>query len=101
MSHTKGPWRIGKNYGAVVADHAIEGGVSGTDCVEAYGGHLVGESIAKCNASLIAAAPELLFELKSCAELIESLSPVNEIADLFRRAGLQHVRAVIAKAEGK
>lgn len=58
-THTPGPWRIGKSYGAVVADHPVPG-VRGSDDVKAYGGHMVGESIARQNLALIAAAPELL-----------------------------------------
>lgn len=61
--HTPGPWRIGKHYGAVVADHPVPE-ISGSDHVEAYGGHMVGESIAPRNRALIAAAPELLEALQ-------------------------------------
>lgn len=65
MSHTKGPWRIGKNYGGIVADHPIEGGVMGTEDVEAYGGYLIAETVAPCNKPIIAAAPQLLEAVKS------------------------------------
>jgi hypothetical protein len=64
MSHTPGPWREGKNYGSVVADHPIEGGIMGSDDVEAYGGYLIAESIARCNNPIIAAAPLMLALLK-------------------------------------
>lgn len=57
-NHTRGPWRIGKCYGAVVADVPVNAGLD-NDHTEAYGGHLVAESIAVCNQPLIAAAPEL------------------------------------------
>lgn len=57
--HTQGPWRIGKFHGAVVADTPVNAGLD-NEHVEAYGGHLIAESIAVCNRPLIAAAPELL-----------------------------------------
>lgn len=67
--HTKGPWRIGKHGGCVVADHPIDGGVRGTSDVEHYGGHLVAETVAACNAPALAAAPELLARLERMAQV--------------------------------
>lgn len=67
MSHTPGPWRIGKNYGGIVADHPIEGGVMGTEDVDAYGGYLIAETVAPCNKPIIAAAPQMLALLKKYA----------------------------------
>lgn len=65
---TPGPWRIGRNCGAVVAD-TEEGicipGAFGDDAKEYYGGYLVGESISPGNSALIAAAPELLEALEN------------------------------------
>lgn len=58
-NHTRGPWRIGKCYGAVVADVPVNAGLD-NDHPEAYGGHLIAESVAVCNQPLIATAPELL-----------------------------------------
>ncbi len=66
--HTPGPWRIGKSYGAVVADVPVDSGCD-NDHVEAYGGHLIAESIAVCNRPLIAAAPELLEALEEAIDL--------------------------------
>lgn len=63
-SHTPGPWRAGKLRDAVVSDTAIDGGPSGTDAVDYYGGHLVAESVAPCNRPLIVAAPKLLQALR-------------------------------------
>lgn len=102
--HTPGPWRAGKTGGAVVSDTAIEHGPGGCDCVEYYGGHLIGESIAKCNVALIAAAPELLHAAKHALESAESV--IHEYLDGTRAlkqalAELQPVRDVIAKAEGE
>jgi hypothetical protein len=61
---THGPWRIGKGGGAIVADIPIEGGVPGTNDVEAYGGYLVAETVARVNAPLLASAPRLLRALE-------------------------------------
>lgn len=52
MQHTRGPWRIGSNYGAIVADTPT-GGPRGADAVEAYGGHMVCESVARNNMRLM------------------------------------------------
>lgn len=74
---TPGPWRKGKCFGAVVADKPT-GGPSGSDHVEAYGGHLVGESMSPANISYIAAChPEavgaLLAERDALREAVEAL----------------------------
>jgi hypothetical protein len=58
MTPTPGPWRLG-NGDTIVADMPITGGALGTDDVAYYGGHLIGESVAPCNRSIIAAAPTL------------------------------------------
>lgn len=72
MSHTPGPWRLGKCGGSVVADVPIQDGICGSDCVEYYGGHLIAESVTPSNAKLIAAAPDLLALLQ---ELIDIEGP--------------------------
>jgi hypothetical protein len=97
VSHTPGPWRAGKdNYGGIVADHPIEGGVMGTDDVEHYGGYLIAETVAPCNKPLIAAAPELLVALKECAEVIFG----NSIADKRTADAFNNANRLIAKAAG-
>lgn len=74
--HTPGPWRIGKNYGAIVSD-SEEGlglpGACGPGAVEAYGGYLVCESVALANAEVIAAAPDLLRLLRMLVPIAEDL----------------------------
>lgn len=67
MSHTPGPWRVGK-CGAVVCDGPIEKAPGGADHIEYYGGWLVCESITPSNARLVAAAPEMLEALKVAHE---------------------------------
>lgn len=55
MGPTGGEWRGGDAYGAVVTDEPVVG-ITGSDNVAAYGGHLVGESICEKNRAYIAAA---------------------------------------------
>lgn len=76
--HTKGPWRRGRGGRSIVADYPIEGGIQGTDDVEAEGGHLVAETCAEVNIPLLSAAPELL----------EALTMVRDADDDCRRDGL-------------
>lgn len=87
-AHTPGPWRVGKNYGSVVADHPVQE-IRGSDAVEAYGGHLIAESIAPRNQPIIAAAPEMLDLLKTIENDGQQVP-----AWLWER-----IQAVIAKAE--
>ena len=51
--HTPEPWRVGRP-GTVVSDTPVPG-MGGSDAVEYYGGHLIGESITEANARRIAA----------------------------------------------
>lgn len=53
-SPTPGPWRLGR-VGSVVSDHPVQG-MSGSDAVEYYGGHLICESVTESNARLIVEA---------------------------------------------
>lgn len=110
--HTPGPWRIGKSYGAVVADVPVNNG-DDNDHVEAYGGHLIAESIAVCNRPLIAAAPELLEALEKRAQAdaayaqlaLADVDPnthehlLQQIEDA-EDAAKDAARAAIAKARG-
>lgn len=94
-NHTPGPWRIGKAHGAVVADVPVNAGLD-NDHVEAYGGHLIAESIAVCNRPLIAAAPELLEALEWALRAMEARNPLWAEGERFVAA-----RATIAKAKGE
>ncbi|MFG0231783.1 hypothetical protein [Achromobacter sp. 413638] len=94
-THTPGPWRIGKCHGAVVADVPVNAGLD-NDHIEAYGGHLIAESIAICNQPLIAAAPDLLAGAEAAWNCIAELpsTPARvEAAQLLINA--------IAKAKGE
>lgn len=64
---TPGPWKLaggagGNRYAAIVADHPS--GFDSDGDVEAYGGHLIGESISTPNRDyMVAANPEVVLEL--------------------------------------
>ena len=92
--HTPGPWRIGKTgtYGAIISDFPAPG-VPGSDNIEAYGGHMVAESVSASNAPLIAAAPCLLAALKGMLDVFQE--PHNETL-----LEVVEARAAIAKATG-
>jgi hypothetical protein len=97
MSHTPGPWRVGRN-GAVVADVPIPE-MQGSDEVEYYGGHLVAESITPSNAQLIAAAPDLLQACRDTMDYWEStgFAECEEGCDCI----VDQMRAALAKARGQ
>ena len=95
MSHTQGPWRVGRP-GAIVADHPVPE-VSGSEAVDYYGGHLIAESVALQNAPILAAAPEMF----------DALEMVRDADEDCRRDGLAtlpgparaRIDAALAKAK--
>ena len=104
--HTPGPWRVDPDHCRDVqtADGAIE--ICLAEGGEPYGKNLFSVPSmeeAHANARLIAAAPELLFELKKCASLLKTAC--SEIDDLTGKAvitqRLESVTALIAKATGE
>lgn len=97
MSHTPGPWRVGRQgecHSCVVADVPVPG-IHGSDDVGFYGGHLIAESINHQNAKLIAAAPDLLDALRVYVEYDEY---INGPEGDPRADRLQKARAAIEKA---
>ncbi|CAB3905632.1 hypothetical protein LMG2828_04733 [Achromobacter piechaudii] len=94
--HTQGPWRIGKFYGAVVADTPVNAGLD-NEHVEAYGGHLIAESIAVCNRPLIAAAPELLMAAMRYLNALDTWDGSRK-AERHTERMEADLRAAIAKA---
>lgn len=62
LPYTPGPWRVGAGS-YVISDNPAPG-IGGSDDFDAYGGHLICESVNPPNARLIAAAPRLLSALK-------------------------------------
>ena len=85
---TPGPWRAGKNCGAVVTDSPIEGYPQDEESVEFYGGYVVCEAVAECNMSAIIAVPIMLKTLRAI-ELETDAEKARTIA-----------HDAIAKAEG-
>lgn len=101
-AHTPGPWRPGKDCGAVVADHPTWDGddPKGREMAEFYGGFLVCESIfRKADMNLIAAAPELLEACRTARILIATTC--SPAVDAPARLALERLEASIAKAEGR
>lgn len=73
MSYTKGVWKVGRGgYCVVSQEPAPE--VNGSDAVEYYGGHLIGESMSEANAKRIV-------ECVSACDGMEN--PTDEIAKLL------------------
>ncbi|CAB3846181.1 hypothetical protein LMG3482_01881 [Achromobacter deleyi] len=98
-NHTPGPWRIGKAHGAVVADVPVNAGLD-NDHVEAYGGHLIAESIAVCNRPLIAAAPELLRAAVRYLNALDTWDGSRK-AERHTERMESELRAAVAKAKGE
>lgn len=80
MSHTPGPWNVGKHPSEIVTPNKIEfdrpvmSYSSEEEELKHYGGYLIAESVfRKENAHLIAAAPDLL---KACQKAYEALEAI-------------------------
>lgn len=52
MSYTKGVWKVGRGGYCVVSTEPVPE-VNGSEAVEYYGGHLIGESMSEANARRI------------------------------------------------
>jgi hypothetical protein len=90
-----GEWSVGKSYGAVVssspADSSYPGGADdGT--IEAYGGHLVAESISTEHRQTIAALPDLI---RACQSALKFFEGDENLKDHMEASDL---RAALAKA---
>ncbi len=90
-SHTPGPWAVIPTLTGALSINAAPKVPVAT--VGGAGWHL-GEDVAKANAALIAAAPELLAALQAMVRMAKSKAPPSEIV-------LRHALAAIAKAEGR
>lgn len=105
MSHTPGPWEAVRTSPSGVkfyihhkSEHT-DGGYFGS--VEAM--HLTDEALDTCaaNASLIAAAPELLEACREAEIVLEGHSDRTPNWHKLRRKAFANIRAAIAKAEGQ
>jgi hypothetical protein len=81
----------------VVADAPDGLRTTDPDNVAAYGGNLVAETVAPCNAPLIAAAPELYEAARFAASVIRA----QGLFDRSERMAVEKLEAAIAKAEGE
>lgn len=95
LKHSRGTWKVGKGWGAVVTDSG-EGFPVGTghDDKDYYSGYLICESVAKsADANLITAAPDLLQAAMMATGIIQK-APIP-----FTRAEINKaLRDAIAKA---
>ena len=103
MAHTPGPWKLhsaGMQFSWEINQHVPDGGLwSAVVEVNAngLGSRTVKVKEAEANARLIAAAPELLRELKHLLSMWEeAIGWEKDYMDMGDSA-----RAVIAKAEGR
>lgn len=108
MTHTPGPWkisstqrnkRLGQDESFILTDRPYPNGA----CVAIVReGELFGEL--EGNANLIAAAPDLLTQLKEAAQMLNYLTP-EQFDDADHEANwarmLEGIDKAIAKAEGR
>ncbi|MCP4468895.1 MAG: hypothetical protein GY813_19380 [Halieaceae bacterium] len=97
LTHTPGPWRVGSNPSAIV--HGPAPASDSTDITSiAYGGQLVAESVfVAADATLIAAAPEMLAALENLAKRIDSASG----AGILTAGQHDDLLTLITKARGE
>lgn len=96
-AHTPGPWKVG-DYGRILSldGQTIE--------VEGVALPMVSTPVSKANARLIAAAPEMLKELKRSADGWNNAIELGIIPEEHRMSATilrDAARAAIAKAEGR
>jgi hypothetical protein len=75
--HTDGEWFAGGGSW-VSTDHPIDGEIGGSDNVEYYGGHLIGESISSCNIPIISAAPDMFKALLAVKQKLHFIGMPGE-----------------------
>lgn len=110
MSHTPGPWEAIDNRQVVTVAEVETGRTYGYGCENDFVCDLNdgeyheyrNEKEQAANARLIAAAPELLAELKCVLASFADEPRIGSVhADKIRRAWFDRARAAIAKAEGE
>jgi hypothetical protein len=95
---TRGPFRVGRHAGCVVADHPVPN-VGGSDDVEYYGGHMIAESIARQNAPMLAASWDLYEALEMVRDADEDCK--KDGLPTIPREARAKIDAALAKAEGR
>jgi len=101
MSYTKGAWKVGRGGYCVVSQEPVPE-VNGSDAVEYYGGHLIGESMSEANAKRIVECVSACDGMEDPADEIAKLR--CEIAMLYRfiddkDAEIARIAIIAAKAE--
>lgn len=100
-AHTPGPWgfEYTEDNKRIIIGKGLVEGPDGYDVAEVYSDDCPYEE-AEANARLIAAAPELLHEIKHLVRLLEPLEQDGTL-NVPGLASLNGARAAIAKAEGR
>jgi hypothetical protein len=97
MSHTPGPWRVGEKVDYLTDEGTIE-------ISDDKGPHWIAHALTTDNASLIAAAPDLLEALKDLVALVDrrrrGFDPGITVGELTSQL-VARADAAIAKAERK
>lgn len=75
--HTEGEWFAGGGSW-VATSHVVDGGIGGSDDVDYYGGHLIGESISSCNIPIISAAPDMFKALLAVKQKLHFIGMPGE-----------------------
>lgn len=91
MSYTKGVWEVGRGAYCVVSTETVPE-VNGSEAVEYYGGHLIGESMSEANAKRIVDCVNACEGMEKPSDEISKLrgerdaamDELNRLADAFR-----------------
>lgn len=101
-THTPGPWRIVKSFGHHIGPSVLAGGeVQDLVAMISYDGAPCGDSAeTNANASLIAAAPDLLAALETLLEKAGSFEAGGMKFKHYFGEAVFNAHAAIAKAKG-
>ena len=97
--HTPGPWTFSPGpHGSYDIDSLVSTGIKGDPC-----GESVGSAYREGDAHLIAAAPELLVELRAVSAWLTRLAiaPPNQMIGAALSEGVRRIDKAIDKAEGR
>lgn len=100
MSHTPGPWKTRGQHVLGIANVQVAWCGANMSCSRTES-HGITEDEAKANASLIAAAPDLLSALTMLYEETADYIRINHLGDVHHNTSMQAARAAISKATGE
>lgn len=106
MSHTPGPWMVGKKDNPIgYLPIFARTGVTKINCIAKTDAHEVGFGIAQdemeSNARLIAAAPKLLAALRDCVSMLKSLEGTDANCEGAISQQIAEARKVLNDVEVK